>query len=361
MRIIDTDVHQSWVDPKEIQRRLPAHFRHQNYLIPSGLYHNPVDVNRLDAIGDNGEPAGASYEKMRDQHLDAFGIEKAILTGNGVLGLGVHPHAEFAKAVARAYNEALLETWLTWDDRFYGSMLVAPQDPAAAAVEIRRLGSHPRIVEVLMCSATRIPYGQKFYWPIYEAAQEMGLPVALHPGTEGRGISNGFIAGPPSTYLEWHTNLSQNYMGQIVSLVCEGVFEKFPRLMLVAKEGGLAWIPGVLWRLDKNWKGLRSSVPWLRGLPSETIIKHIRFTTQPVEEPERPEFLPQLLRMIHAEKTLMFSSDYPHWDNDSPHHALPRLDDELQAAIFHRNAEAVYPFEKITRAPDYEELSTLSR
>jgi len=359
MRIIDADVHQSWVDPKEIYNRLPAYFRNENYLIPSGAYNNPVDVNRLDAIGDNGEPAGTSYEKMRDQHLDAFGIEKAILTGNGVLGLGVHPHSEFAKAVARAYNAALIETWLTWDDRFYGSMLVAPQDPVAAAEEIRSLGSHPRIVEVLMCSATRIPYGQKFYWPIYEAAEEMGLPVALHPGTEARGISNGFIAGAPSTYLEWHTNLSQNYMGQIVSLVCEGVFEKFPRLKFVAKEGGLAWIPGVLWRLDKNWKALRSSVPWLRRRPSETIIDHIRFTSQPIEEPEQPEFLPQLLRMIHAEKTLMFSSDYPHWDNDSPIHALPRLEEDLLARIFHQNAEDVYPFSKSLVPPKNEALSGL--
>jgi predicted TIM-barrel fold metal-dependent hydrolase len=357
MKIIDADVHQSWTDPQEIHKRLPKYFRSENYSLPAGAYQHPVDVNRLDAIGSEGEPAGASYEKLRSQHLDAFGIDRAILTGNGMLGLGVHPHAEFAKAVARAYNDALLETWLTWDDRFSGSMLIAPQDPAAAAEEIRRLGPHPRIVEVLMCSATRIPYGNKFYWPIYEAAEEIGLPVATHPGTETRGISNGFIAGPPSTYLEWHTNLCQNAMGQTVSLVCEGVFEKFPNLKFVAKEGGLAWIPGVLWRLDKNWKALRSSVPWLRRLPSESIIDHMRFTSQPIEEPEHPEFLPQLFRMIHADKTLMFSSDYPHWDNDSPRHALPRLENDLLENIFHRTAEATYPFAKFKPAPADEEVS----
>ncbi len=344
MKIIDTDVHQSWHDKNEIWKRLPKYFRAENFQIPKGSYSHPVSVNRLDAGGPSGEGAGTHYETMRDQHLNPFGINRAILTGNGMLGLGVHPHAEFAKAVARAYNDALLETWLSWDDRFFGSMLVAPQDPLAAAAEIRRLGPHPRIVEVLMCSATRVPYGQSYYWPIYEAASEVGLPVAVHPGTETRGISNGFIAGPPSTYLEWHTNLCQNYMGQVVSLVCEGVFEKFPKLKFVAKEGGLAWIPGVLWRLDKNWKALRSSVPWLKHLPSEYIINHIRFTSQPIEEPERPEFLPQLLEMIHAEKTLMFSSDYPHWDNDSPRHALPRLPDSLLSRIFHENAEETYTF-----------------
>lgn len=347
MKIIDTDVHQSWTNRDEISKRLPIYFREEKYKVPGGDYVNPVSVNRLDAVGPNGEPPGGCYEMMRDQHLNPFGIDTAILTGNGVLGLGVHPHTEFAKAMARAYNDALMETWLTWDDRFFGAMLVAPQDPVAAAVEIRKHGSHPRIVEVLMCSATRVPLGQSYYWPIYEAAEEMRLPVSVHPGTEGKGVSNGFIAGPPSTYLEWHTNLSQNYMGQIVSLVCEGVFEKFPKLKFVAKEGGLAWIPGVLWRLDKNWKALRSSVPWLRRLPSEYIFDHVRFTSQPIEEPERPEMLLQLFEMIHAEKTLMFSSDYPHWDNDSPKHAFPRLPEAMMARIMHQTAEETYPFAKV--------------
>ncbi len=339
------------MDKDEVLKRLPTYFREENFQIPIGVYANPVSVNRLDAFGPNGEPPGSCYEALCAQHLDAFNIDAAILTGNAILGLGTHPHAEFAKAVARSYNEALMETWLTWDRRLYGAMLVAPQDPVAAAEEIRKLGSHPRIVEVLMCSATRVPLGQSCYWPIYEAAEEMGLPVSVHPGTEGRGISNGFIAGPPSTYLEWHTNLSQNYMGQVVSLVCEGVFAKFPKLKFVAKEGGLAWIPGVLWRLDKNWKALRSSVPWLTRLPSEYIFDHVRFTSQPIEEPDRAEHLLQLFEMIRADKTVMFSSDYPHWDNDSPRHALPRLPESLMARIMHQTAEETYPLQK-TQLPN---------
>jgi len=348
MKIIDTDIHQTWSDHNALDKLLPVHFRQLNYRLPSGNYSSPVGVLRTDARGPNNEPAGSSYEKMKEQHLDAFGITIALLTGSDILAVGVHANIEYAKAMARAYNELLVESWLKMDERFYGALIIAPQDPRAAAEEIRRMGSHPRIVEVLMCSATRIPLGQSFYWPIYEAAQEMGLPVAVHPGTETRGISNGFISGPPSTYLEWHTNLPQNYMGQIVSLVCEGVFEKFPKLKFIAKEGGLAWIPGVLWRLDKNWKALRSSVPWVRRLPSEIIIDHVRFTTQPIEEPDNPEHLLQLFEMIHADKTLMFASDYPHWDNDSPKHALPsRIPRELQEKIFHKTAEETYSFNKV--------------
>ncbi len=342
MEIIDTDVHQAWNDQSELTRRLPLYFRQKHFQLPSSNYPSPIGVARQDSVPESGVPGG-DPDFLRRQHMDAFGITHAILTGTGILSLGLHPHLDYGTAMAAAYNDALIETWLTWDERFYGALIVNPSDPQGAAAEIRKQGGHPRIVEVLMCSGTRIPLGQRFYWPIYEAACEMGLPVAVHPGSEGRGVANGFIAGPPTSYFEWHTNLPQNYMGQVVSLVCEGVFEKFPTLKFIAKEGGLAWIPGVLWRLDKNWKALRSTVPWVRRLPSEYIRDHVRFTSQPIEEPPRDEQLLQLFEMIHAEKTLLFSSDYPHWDNDSPLHAFPKMPEILKARIFSENAREVYP------------------
>ena len=355
MNIVDCDIHQSWTNPEEVSRRLPAAFRQPGWTMPGVLLPSPVGVLRHDAVGPNGEEAGSSPEVMIRQHLAPFGITHAILTGAGPLACGIHPNHYYATAMARAYNDALAETWLLEDDRFYGSVMIAPQDPEAAAAEIRRWAGHPRMVQVIMSSAARIPFGQKYYWPIYEAAQECGFPVAVHPGTEGRGIANGFIAGPPSTYLEWHTNLPQNYMGQVVSLLCEGVFEKFPGLHFVCIEGGLAWIPHVLWRLDKNWKALRSSVPWVRRLPSEYAWDHLRFTTQPIEEPEKPEHLLAILEMIHAEKTVMFSSDYPHWDNDSPTHGLPKMNESLASRIFYDTAAELYGFEKTAATPLVEE------
>jgi predicted TIM-barrel fold metal-dependent hydrolase len=340
--IIDCDIHQDWASD-QVQQRLPLAFRQQGWRNPVNDLPSPIGVMRADAAPDEGG-AGTCPRKMIEQHLDPFGITKAILTGSAVLSLGVHANVHYAAAVARAYNDTLAETWLQEDERFYGSIIVTPQDPQAAAEEIRRWAGHPRMVQVLMASAARIPFGQKFYWPIYEAASECGFPVSTHPGTETCGIGNNFIAGSPSTYLEWHTNIPQNYMGHVVSLLCEGVFEKFPKLKFVCIEGGLAWIPHVLWRLDKNWKALRSSVPWVKKLPSEYVWEHVRFTTQPIEEPENPAHLQAIFEMIKAERTVMFSSDYPHWDNDSPTHGLPKLPQELAERIYYKNAEELYNF-----------------
>ncbi len=341
-RIFDTDIHQSF-PAGEVSKRLPAYFREAHFRFPTGMNPSPVGVSRHDAKPEKGE-AGSDYQLLCSQHMDAFGIEFGLLTGSGVLALGVHPDIDFGNAYATAYNQTMQETWLAWDKRFFASLVINPNDPAHAAAEIRKYGGDIRIAEVLFCSATRNPLGHRSFWPIYEAACEMNLPVSVHPGTEGRGISNGFIAGPPTTYLEWHTVIPQNYMGQITSLVLQGVFEKFPTLKFVAKEGGLGWIPGVLWRLDKNWKALRSTVPFLKRPPSEYIIEHVRFTSQPIEEPEKKEHFVQLLDMIQAEKTLLFSSDYPHWDNDSPAHGIPNLPEEMTERIYWQNADEVYRF-----------------
>ncbi|MEX2544683.1 MAG: amidohydrolase family protein [Phycisphaeraceae bacterium] len=343
LSLIDCDVHNTPRDAaQDILPHLPAYYRHFGLRLPGGPgTTSPIGVGRADATPARGGPPGSCPQTMREQLIEPFGIDYVILTGGGVLAIGVHGDADYAAAVASAANEWML-TWMDEDPRFYGSIFVAPQNPAAAAAEIRKRGSHPRLVQVMMTSATRTPYGDRFYWPIYEAACEMGLPVAVHPGAECSGISNCFAPGYPASYFEWHSNISQNYMGQITSLVCRGVFNEFPQMKFVCVEGGIGWLPHLMWRLDKNWKSLRVSAPWLERPPSEYIVEHVRLSTQPIEEPERPEHLLQIFEMVHAEKTVMFASDYPHWDNDSPVHGLPKLPDALARRIYVDNARELY-------------------
>ena len=108
-------------------------------------------------------------------------------------------------------------------------------------------------------------------------------------------------------------------------------------------EGGVAWLPGILWRLDTNWRALRGEVPWLDRRPSEVAREHVRFTTQPLEHTDgRDDLLFEMLEAVGAPETLLFASDYPHWDFDDPAFMLRRLPEAWRAPVLHDNAAALY-------------------
>jgi predicted TIM-barrel fold metal-dependent hydrolase len=68
----------------------------------------------------------------------------------------------------------------------------------------------------------------------------------------------------------------------------------------------------------------------------------VRLTTQPIEEPAKPGELAQLLTMMSAETTVMFSSDYPHWDNDDPRRILRRVEPAVRDRILGGTAAELY-------------------
>ncbi|MEH7382789.1 amidohydrolase family protein [Bacillus sp. JJ1533] len=347
-KVIDIDVHNDFAHPLVLAEYLPEPWR-SKVLFAGDLgilvhgYGSPVGVKRRDCMPPTGGPAASDPDYLVKDLIEPFNMEYAILTGADTLTISSLHNPDYTAAICSAYNDYVIEEWLPRHKSFKAAIFVCTLDPQQAAREIDRLAGHPDMVEVLINTGTRSPLGQRQYHPIYEAAHRHGLPVATHIGGEGIGSSAGpTAAGYPSTYLEWHTCAPQASMTHLVSLVCEGVFEKFPDLKVIIKEGGIAWLPHLMWRLDKNYKGLRSEVPWLKRLPSEYIRDHCYFSTQPIEEPQNPKDLIMLLDMIDAENFLLFSSDYPHWDGDVPTEILKLLRQDARNKIFYENAKKVY-------------------
>jgi uncharacterized protein len=346
--LFDVDVHTSFRRAADLVPYLPQRYRQR--FQESGVGDSPATFlsgaggNREDAVAPDGSPAGTSAPFVARQLLDPYDIEWAICTGNGILGLGTIPDADYAAALARAHNDWTLHDWLPQEPRFLGAIVVAQQDPQQAAAEIERVGAHPRVVEVVMSSGNVAPFGQRRYHPIYAAAERMGLAVAIHPGTEGRSITTPpTSAGYPARRLEWHTNLSLNYMAHAASFLCEGVFEKYPRLRLILLEGGISWVPPLLWRLDADWKLLRQEMPHLQELPSTTFRRHVRLSSQPIEEPDDVDDLLTAWELVDAQHLVLFSSDYPHWDFDDPYAAFPeRMPAQWKERIYRLNARELF-------------------
>jgi len=345
--MIDCDVHQNFESIEDLFPYLPEvhreHIVHGGYhgvSLPEYPWTHPEGFLRRDAYPPTGGPPGSDYETLRRQLLDEYDLDYAILTGEDILNVSAMASPHLAAALASAYNDWLTERWLALDSRLKGSIVVAAQDAEAAAAEIRRVGGHPDVVQVLVGSGSRAGYGQPHFHPIYEAAAETGLVMGIHAGVGGCGTLGAPTAtGWPVYYIEYHTLISTEFASHLVSLICHGVFEKFPELRVSFIEGGVSWLPGILWRLDANYKALRMEVPWLKRLPSEYVRDHIRLSTQPLERPERTKDLRAVLEAIGPE-LLMFATDYPHWDFDNPLY-LP-LADEWAEQVFDTNARAWY-------------------
>ena len=91
------------------------------------------------------------------------------------------------------------------------------------------------------------------------------------------------------------------------------------------------------------WKELRSQTPWIKRLPSEYLARNLRFTTQPFEESQPPRAVDEIVKWMHGAKTLLYSSDFPHWDFDPPKSIPARFSPPLRRRILAENALASYP------------------
>lgn len=339
--IIDTDIHETFTSLQDLVPYLKAPWRglieRKAWVgMPAPLaYWATHGVMRADSLPESGAPAGSTYELLKEQIFDLYPIKYGILTAQ--LAPGVMPgQFEFAAALASAYNDFVVEHWLSRDPRLLTSLHVTPQDPQAAVREIERLGDHPQVVQVMLPIAKRA-YGDPFYHPIFEAAERHNLVIAMHHHGEVHGA-----LGQERYYIEWHINVPQGAMSMLNSLVCNGVFEKFPTLQFAVLESGYSWLPHLLWRMDQNYRSLHQEIPWVKSLPSKHIRERVKFSTQPVEDISAENWL-RLIDMLDSDRMFVFATDYPHWDFDSPGAAIPStLPASLRHRIFYENARELY-------------------
>jgi uncharacterized protein len=349
--IIDCDVHNCVPPGPTFGRYLPERWAryYERFGVRthgSRLYYVTLPrarASRADAWPESGLPPGADLDFMRYQLLDRYPIATAVLNPIDMLKFA-EEFDEYAAALTRGLNEWTRVEWLDPEPRFAASVCVAFEHAQAAVAEIERVADDPRFIQVLLNVRTRDPLGHRRDWPIYEAAAAHDLPMAIHVGGAGGNSITG--TGWPSYYFEDHTGFAHAFHHQVISLVASGVFDAFPTLRFVLQEGGFTWMPAMMWRMDMAHDLLREEMEHLADRPSEYLRRHFWFTTQPIEEPEHPEYFMQVVERLGMQDRILFSSDYPHWDFDDPLRALPReIPKELRTEILFGNAARLYHLE----------------
>jgi uncharacterized protein len=283
--------------------------------------------------------AGSDRSLLHSQLLDGTGASAVLLLP---LTRGVLPNADLGSQICSATNEWLASEWLNDAEGLLGTIRVNPSDPVAAVAEIERWASHPRMVQVAVPLQSQHPYGQRQYFPIWEAAAAHALPVAIHVDGGASVEFNPSAAGPLRYALEYRTLLPLTAAYHLASFVGEGVLQRLPEFRVVFADGGLSMLVPIIWRLDKDWRSTRVEIPWATQLPSEYLRQHVRFCLHRADLPRAPSERSVWWEMAWADEVLIFASNYPQSDCLRPDEVIDHLTPDIAGRVLSKTASDLY-------------------
>jgi predicted TIM-barrel fold metal-dependent hydrolase len=270
--------------------------------------------------------------------MDREGIDVQVLYGTGVLAMRKIRERELAVALHRAYNDWLAAFCRHNPDRLKGVAALPAIEPEAAARELERAVTQLGFVGGMVHPR---PYNhhlaEPYYDDLYACAQQYDVPIAIHAaGNELERFD---------TFLAEHTlGHPHEQMAATVQIVFGGVLEKFPRLRIAFLEGTVGWVPFLTERMDEEYEFRPHDAPLLAQQPSAYLKSgRVFFGAEPDEW-----MLPRVIEFLGTDQTILYASDYPHWDADFPHTtekiaARTDLTDANKRNFLGENARRYYP------------------
>ncbi|HEY2531703.1 MAG TPA: amidohydrolase family protein, partial [Xanthobacteraceae bacterium] len=187
--------------------------------------------------------------------MDDAGIDVSILSYPPPCAEALEP--SIAKELTRQANDALAATVSKYSDRLLGFATLPMLDPTAAARELERTVRDLRFVGALINSNINGRYfDDKFFWPVFECAEALGVPIYLHPQIPPKPVVDAYYSGfapEISAFLSiagvgWHIDTGVSCLRLILS----GVFDRFPALQIIVGHNFeiLSWSA---WRMDYSF------------------------------------------------------------------------------------------------------------
>jgi predicted TIM-barrel fold metal-dependent hydrolase len=273
-------------------------------------------------------------ERIRIMDQAGIDMQVLLLTSTGVQMF----EPDQAVEIASIANDRLAEAIARHPTRFAGLATVAPQDPARAVKEIERAVTKLKLNGVVINSHTNGEYlSERKYWPILEAAAELGAPIYIHPRAPGPNYAAVFR----TDHLEhaiWGYQAETGLHG--LRLITGGVFDQFPKLKIVLGHMGEG-IPYWLYRIDYCHGGRPPMErPKLKQKPSDYFKQNFVITTSGVNWSPPLEFC---ISVLGAEN-VMFAVDYPYQETMEAVQFLRSapISEENRAKIAYENAVRVF-------------------
>jgi uncharacterized protein len=246
---------------------------------------------------------------LRD--MDREGVDVSVLFPT--LGLYImwrdNLDPELSAAICRAYNTWLADYCSADKKRLHGVALIPLQDPACAVTELRYAKEKLGLVGIFwrpnkFCGRT---LASPDYYPIYETAAELGVPLCIHEGARTVLPQAG-----SDRYSEFGRHIACHPFEQMLAclnLCADGVLEKFPKLKVAHLESGCGWVPFWLERMDEHWEHEgHGSAKITKEKPSYYFKRQCWASCEAGEE-----LAPVFVEHVGAEH-LTIATDYPHSD-----------------------------------------------
>src|SRR6516162_5835142 len=309
-----------------------------NLATPGSTFDDPATFRSLADAQPGGWDPG-----LRLADMDAEGIDQAVLYPSIGLYFSVVEDPAAATALAVAYDDWLAGYCAADPARLFGAAMLSLQDPVAAARELRRaateLGFVAGFVRPNPCLGRSLSH--RSYDVVWEAAEELRVPIALHEGSSV--IVPTLGSDRPFNPLILHAvSHSFEQMLACAQLIAFGVLERHPGLRLVFLESSGGWGPFWLERLDEQAESFGGFCPDLKLRPSEYFARQCAIS---FEVDERT--LPALAPFVGAER-IVWGSDYPHHDATFPgavealRHTVAACPTAVQAKLLGLNARGIY-------------------
>jgi len=235
------------------------------------------------------------------EFLEKTGLEYSVLYPTEGLAFGQISFAPWANAYAKGYNDWLYEKYLRFSPKLKGVALIPMQDVPSAVAELKRAVKELGMLGAMLPSnGLKHHLGAKEYWPIYQEAEKLDCALAVHGGCYGDLGFNSFDIFPATRALGMPFPLAIAATGMMVG----GVFDAFPKFRVGFLEGGTAWIPLVIDRLDREMEygGLH-----LEKKPEEYFMSGRIFVGCEGNE----KALAYAIERV-GPRPFMFASDFPH-------------------------------------------------
>ena len=230
--------------------------------------------------------------------------------------------------------------------RIKGTAALAQQDISASVKELERT-----VNELGFVGASLFPnvkgrhLGDAFYFPLYEAAERLDVPICVHMFL-GRYGSD--AVGTDRVEKFFYSHLFGHPFEQMIALsviIGEGVLDRFPKLRFVFLESGCGWLPYWFERMDEHYEVLGVQLPALKIEPSRLLERGQLYFSCEADEKE----LAHVVDVIGAD-WIVFASDYSHFDSRWPGASEPianhaTLSDAVKRKILNDNARRLYPLD----------------